>query len=1429
MALNIDSLYIDKKHKEKGFLSSPIEVLGLPQMCVAGFKTEGILTLRQFIVLDEKAISHIHKVRIFGDKTLFKILEMIQDLRNTEEGRKYMKKFRQAKLDSEKRLLEKQKMLEEERVARLEKEKLERMQSHPRILWGGLKEASRNEAKEHERRNNPKNSESLASKGILKKSAPALSNPEPSIINLELKLRFDQIPAYRKDNMLSFYLKAFGLAPNSWLKQFYKIKDMAEPVAFTRFSPLTYNDVENLLKLLAMDYRQMASSAVNSSERDADPLKRAGFMLARLPFDPIMAISAECGGKNYILLADALKYYSGVRNKELLSKVLSNPAIFSSKHYSYIVSERAFSTPGAIKKSLPLELPPEAVSHDNKESESRAAAKSASTAPHGANPAPKPMPAAASVSPSSAKAELLAAFSRIPPFRLDKPLQLYLKAFKKEPPSADILYVSELKEFIEKADEKALENPSLHHLLAMLGKDFAILLDQAVTACLWTNENIRLIERLNAMGFDPLMTISADLGGKKEFSIEDLQNYVKTSINAAAIIGMLSNPILFPSQFFEFSKKEGKFALREADGAGEAFFEDFPLLVPASEADNLLKSSCKDRPFAAAKNAFLSVYALYGQIYAKKPPSTSDILDFLAENHFPKGIRINDAAELDKLRALSKTIFGIQLSESNPSIIKALSTVHLIQAGAYEYIHPKNIRISESLLKEIDEYAYANYRLTKKEVFNKFESKIFLSSGLKNQQSLCEVLKLYKDGFKFKEPENKEEQPSLEKASPNAPQLCQQAIKSARHGKIAFFKQEADAPGKSENESYISPSASSPSPCSAFGKELGRDGLYSLAIDAAQFPNAVPAKPQARRESPRFAPVPDKKPPFSETAFEKILIDAHRSMPATKPAEPIGINGDGTSSAPPDASSNEKAKGAKASDASAREELDGGNGFMKLFNLIPDARMGKRLKFFELALFEKASVYLSAEKVSDLKAFIARTSKDTLISLRVQELLEFLALDFHMRFKKLMESEYIQFTRDELIKRLGFDPVMAAFADNDKEASITLFSLYEYYANVEGVEKISSMGQKFFFYSKLHQLFILNEEREEFEKIIGIIDDLPNFMKTENYKAEAASVFSENKVRLMPFAEILFKLSYQLRGRCYWKRTASVEEAALFVASTQFQNGIDIKSDGELAKFRSVAEIMLGKFLPKENRLISEILQKNLIKIKGSGLYISPCNLSVTKKLAEEMFTYVLDSGKAGIYVSELFEAFREKLDKEKVNEANFLSYLECYKKEGVFLYFDSILAISPSTAELSVYKEIQRLGFVRTRYICALFGGLPENAVYHMMKNHQDVTANFETGFLASQEFLQEAFASNQEKDIIMHLKSESPVNVHDLFMNLWLETPELLAGNRIYEPNGLYLLLSLKFAKELSFNYPCIGAKDESTEGHGSNGEEIVISFSP
>ena len=138
-------------------------------------------------------------------------------------------------------------------------------------------------------------------------------------------------------------------------------------------------------------------------------------------------------------------------------------------------------------------------------------------------------------------------------------------------------------------------------------------------------------------------------------------------------------------------------------------------------------------------------YTIYGDYVIKGKKSYGYLCAKVIEKHFPKGIRISDSKELNRLRQLVYEQYGDIGVSSDDRSLGLRITDYLVLSGRGTYTAESNVHIDMSVLEDIKEYIddAPEGEIYYSELFSRFEGVLRMMSNVDNYNFLHGVLKLY--------------------------------------------------------------------------------------------------------------------------------------------------------------------------------------------------------------------------------------------------------------------------------------------------------------------------------------------------------------------------------------------------------------------------------------------------------------------------------------------------------------------------------------------------------------------------------------------------------------------------------------------------------------------------------------------------------------
>jgi len=142
----------------------------------------------------------------------------------------------------------------------------------------------------------------------------------------------------------------------------------------------------------------------------------------------------------------------------------------------------------------------------------------------------------------------------------------------------------------------------------------------------------------------------------------------------------------------------------------------------------------------------------YGKFYSKTKLTNTDLYNYVLENFFASGYKIDDTAETSRLRYLISNSFGTVNLPVNDRAIDARIMDIGILCGRGTYKHKKGIEKFEEIANKVSDYFSESQKtaISFLEIFDKYKDEIILKWGIENRYQLQGILKYYlKDKYYF--------------------------------------------------------------------------------------------------------------------------------------------------------------------------------------------------------------------------------------------------------------------------------------------------------------------------------------------------------------------------------------------------------------------------------------------------------------------------------------------------------------------------------------------------------------------------------------------------------------------------------------------------------------------------------------------------------
>ena len=363
-------------------------------------------------------------------------------------------------------------------------------------------------------------------------------------------------------------------------------------------------------------------------------------------------------------------------------------------------------------------------------------------------------------------------------------------------------------------------------------------------------------------------------------------------------------------------------------------------------------------------------------------------------------------------------------------------------------------------------------------------------------------------------------------------------------------------------------------------------------------------------------------------------------------------------------------------------------------------------------------------------------------------------------------------------------------------SSIVWFLLRTYCDKIAGLSYDKSIG--FFIYGD--ESLLINMQT--------YVDGLPthfNEMQLNAYLQIASNIHGYPIDMLM----ILIDRQYKKTGDVYHTSRLTLGSIYNQILSKYYPYGVHIYDEREINSFREYIKFEFGDInsYPSDRAIIARVTAIGVLCDRGT--YCAKKEKYISQELRDDIYNYIMNSEPVIFSLSTIYDVFKERLNKENVNNRYYLQGIIKELFSNDFVLTKDYISKDPNVT--TVYTEIISLikksrHPVTKRQISQAFPGITD-IVLNMAVSDTDIINLFGEYIHSSKLKLDDVDIKYIDNVLKKTFTDKDFIHCKDIYGFISKDNPNLLTSNGIYQAFGLYSLLEYLYADKLEFMRPYIG----------------------
>lgn len=346
-------------------------------------------------------------------------------------------------------------------------------------------------------------------------------------------------------------------------------------------------------------------------------------------------------------------------------------------------------------------------------------------------------------------------------------------------------------------------------------------------------------------------------------------------------------------------------------------------------------------------------------------------------------------------------------------------------------------------------------------------------------------------------------------------------------------------------------------------------------------------------------------------------------------------------------------------------------------------------------------------------------------------------------------------------------------------------------------------------------------------KIQDYIDNLPEIVHKNEIEKIINTVCEKFGVE-NECVEKLFYDSYKTTGYLYHRTRLPLYKIYEAVVNKYYASGIHVHDEEEIENFRRHVHNDYGDIgLPENNRAIVGRIESICI-LGGRGIYIPKHEPLLSDELADDIYSYIVQSDRTVHFIGNIFSLFEERLEAEGVNNKYYMQGI-LHELYGDKLYFKRDY-VSKDKEFTSIYSSI--VEFIKeSKYpvnkseLTDKFKGFTEIMLSIALSDSEIL--NFFGQYLHGSRIV----IRETEKDCLFErlealLSDNEAHHIKDIYSELKVEFPEIFSRNAVDNSYSAFSFLEYVFREQYQFSRPYIALNNVEIGRPNERLREIIYS---
>lgn len=384
-------------------------------------------------------------------------------------------------------------------------------------------------------------------------------------------------------------------------------------------------------------------------------------------------------------------------------------------------------------------------------------------------------------------------------------------------------------------------------------------------------------------------------------------------------------------------------------------------------------------------------------------------------------------------------------------------------------------------------------------------------------------------------------------------------------------------------------------------------------------------------------------------------------------------------------------------------------------------------------------------------------------------------------------------------------------AEFNGETILESTELQEYFGDITEVllYLLQCADDEFFSYDRdTDTVIIVNDDVTDFAR--DYVEKMPDALDVVNIEEYKIKAIDEHGIPIDIFEREIDR-QYKISGTIYHRNKLSLEKMYNIVMKRYYPDGMNVYDDEEIARFRSLVINEFGDVsLPEKNRSISAMIGRTCI-LCGRGRYRVKDDVTISHKLAKEIWKFIMKSDRRLFFMNEIFLEFENELREEGIDNRFFLQGILREKYDNDLFFRRDY--ISKDSENLSMHRDIQ-LFIKKSEYpvtkeqIREAYPGITEIMI-SIALNDDDIINYFGSYIHSSNLNLYADDKKYIDKVVETIITDGMPHHCDEIFLIIQNSNQDMLNRLGIFYQYSLFSLLQYLYKEQYEFSRPYIAEK--------------------